>query len=1000
MWVLPAYSVAAMIPFTLDVMRPWGLLGLALLVPTIYLAWTSKTASSRSREIAGTALRAVAVVALVGAVSGARMVRKSDRLCVTFLVDQSKSIDPDTRAAALAEARTSLRGMAPEHRVAVIGFAGASVLQQLPSTAGDIPVSRGQFRRDFTDIGRAIRLAISVAPQDAANRIVLLSDGNDTADASAIAAAATARQANTPIDTFTLGAAVKGDIRVERLILDPQIDANQPLAIKAVVHSDVARTARLTLRRRGRPVNLTGSDDRDYITIALKPGANLVPVIEERIADGGFYDYEVNVEPVGGDATAGNNRAIGVTRVMGSPGVLIVDGSDNGRQGANLQAALRKAKIRAVLVNETGFPDSAMAFSHYDCLVLSDVPASSLDVAQMKLAQRWIQAGGGFVWVGGVNSFGPGAYSGTPLEEAAPVSCDVKRHIERASLALAIAIDQSGSMGMTVGGSETKMDLANNAAAEAIGTLDHRDFAGVVMVDTQYKWITQPSLQRMTHSGGRNLRQKVLANKPGGGGIYCNTALKASLNALAETSAMSKHVLLFADAADSEQQRGCEQMVRKANASHGVTVSCVGLGDRSDKDARFLERLAATGKGRFYITDDARKLPQFFIRDVSMASRNAFIEPEGGIQPAIVTLPGAGAAGVDAILTGVRSTPKLRGQVATTLKGRATLLMHGPETDDALLAKWQYGLGRAVAWTSDAQGKWAGDWVGWEGFGKFWSQVVRWATRNQNLDSPVTAWAAVRGRQGVIAADAIDDDGEPLTNLTLRAVVDSANPDTPTQTVELHQTAPGRYEGRFQPRDVGAYIVSIVNDEGKGLDATAAVMSYSPEFARLDPNRGAMARIARASGGRALASLTDLFVRPAGPVYTYHPIVGLLLAAATFLFFADIVVRRFVLPEMLIRWLTPARPRQTDGTTVDRLRRVKAAIAKPVAVARQPRAEGATSVVTPEIVESTEPAPAEKPAETPPKAPPAAAGGSLADRLRAAKRRARQEMEDKSQRDR
>ena len=49
--------------------------------------------------------------------------------------------------------------------------------------------------------------------------------------------------------------------------------------------------------------------------------------------------------------------------------------------------------------------------------------------------------------------------------------------------------------------------------------------------------------------------------------------------------------------------------------------------------------------------------------------------------------------------------PVLDGYVLTTPKPTAQVPLVSP-LGDPLLAHWQFGLGRAVAWLSDSQGRW------------------------------------------------------------------------------------------------------------------------------------------------------------------------------------------------------------------------------------------------------------------------------------------------------
>src|SRR4029077_14908430 len=76
------------------------------------------------------------------------------------------------------------------------------------------------------------------------------------------------------------------------------------------------------------------------------------------------------------------------------------------------------------------------------------------------------------------------------------------------------------------------------------------------------------------------------------------------------------------------------------------------------------------------------------------------------------------------ILRGITAGfPSLLGYNGTTAQSAAQTVLVTAR-DDPLLAQWQYGLGRSVAWTSDTTGHWAKDWVGWRGFSRFFSQLV------------------------------------------------------------------------------------------------------------------------------------------------------------------------------------------------------------------------------------------------------------------------------------
>src|SRR4030095_1437291 len=72
--------------------------------------------------------------------------------------------------------------------------------------------------------------------------------------------------------------------------------------------------------------------------------------------------------------------------------------------------------------------------------------------------------------------------------------------------------------------------------------------------------------------------------------------------------------------------------------------------------------------------------------------------------------------------------PPVKGYVEAQAKAgaRVHMTLRADGKRPPLLASWSYGQGKAAAFTSDANGRWSAPWVSWEGFGKFWSQTVRW----------------------------------------------------------------------------------------------------------------------------------------------------------------------------------------------------------------------------------------------------------------------------------
>jgi hypothetical protein len=322
----------------------------------------------------------------------------------------------------------------------------------------------------------------------------------------------------------------------------------------------------------------------------------------------------------------------------------------------------------------------------------------------------------------------------------------------------------------------------------------------------------------------------------GGTNIYAG--LEMAHASLAASDAQIKHIILLSD---GQSEGRYDAMIRSINEA-GITLSSVAIGE--DADLGLMRMLAERGGGRFYETGDASNLPRIFTREAVLASRSTIIEEP--FVPRLVRATRA-AAGID-----WPAAPQLGGYVGTAERDSIqspaiTSLI--TDKDDPLYAVWQYGLGRAAAFTSDAKPQWAGGWMNWPGFGQFWTQAIRDAVRLEGAGDliPRTEIAAGRGR---ITVEALAADGGFRNGLRLRGRV--VAPDFTTEDVMLYQTAAGRYEAEFAATRRGAYLVSITEEGSRSAPVAGAVNSYSPEFAIASSDQGLLARVAEETGGRVL----------------------------------------------------------------------------------------------------------------------------------------------------
>jgi hypothetical protein len=306
-------------------------------------------------------------------------------------------------------------------------------------------------------------------------------------------------------------------------------------------------------------------------------------------------------------------------------------------------------------------------------------------------------------------------------------------------------------------------------------------------------------------------------------------------------------------------------------------------------DTNLLQDIARWGRGRYYFTADPYDIPQIFTKETMSASKSSLVE-EPFLPQVLTNHP---------VIQGIdwNSTPFLFGYVVCSAKATAQVPLI-TERGDPLLATWRFGLGKTVAFMSDAKSRWAGDWLGWPGYNVFWAQVVRdtmRVTQNQGNETRI----AFKGSAGHITIDSVDDDGNFVNGLGTS--VQLVRPSLAMETVPLRQTAPGRYEAQVNTSETGSYLFKIRQQKGTGEGAEAysdftrgLTISYKPEYRHLATNTEFLTEMAAATGGKLNPTLDEIMtVSPEEAVRVRTQVWPWLLIAALLLFVADVAVRRF-----------------------------------------------------------------------------------------------------------
>ncbi|MGZ8502059.1 MAG: glutamine amidotransferase, partial [Candidatus Limnocylindrales bacterium] len=420
--------------------------------------------------------------------------------------------------------------------------------------------------------------------------------------------------------------------------------------------------------------------------------------------------------------------------------------------------------------------------------------------------------------------------------------------------------------------------------------------------------------------------------------------------------------------------------------------------------APFLQQLANQGGGRFYAAANPAAIPDIFLKETQQVAGQQIVEER--FHPI--------QTGSSPILRGLDSGfPALLGYNGTTIKSAAQTVLVTAR-DDPLLAQWQYGLGRSVAWTSDSTGRWAKDWVGWTGFGRFFSQLVGWTFPGEETGGIEARFDTI-GERTTLHVESVAADGSPRDfYLTSARIV---GPDLATVPANLVQVAPGVYEAPLGTLDPGAYAIRLTQTKpgAEPLGRTVGLVApTSAEYRLLGTNEAFLGSLRAATGGRQVAAPPDVWTHDLRATNRFTDLWPFLLIVALLLWPLDIGLRRVSVGRRELvaarAWLRGGwrqrRPaeRTAEATAMLAARdragssAARAAMLRTDRVEANPAARPATAAVLP--VAPLGPPAASPPAGVPeraaPPAPPAPAPTSTPgaedtiSRLREAKRRARE----------
>ncbi|MDB6025795.1 MAG: putative rane protein [Verrucomicrobiales bacterium] len=819
----------------------------------IWLAWKSDVHLAIWRRWTAFFIRLIIVLSLILAVAGFQWKLSMEGVNVFFLLDRSDSVPSPQQEAAREWVNKFASQKKLVDKAGVLVFGSEASIESSVTNAVDVKKIYSVVSTERSDISSAIRLGTAAFPETGQRRLVLFSDGNENAG-SAMEALLAAKPLGVSIDVVPLGVNRGNDISVQKLTVPSTVKKGQTFDVKIFAQADEAQSATVQLFRNAQQLGEQ--------KVELVAGKNLF-TFPQTLTEPGFYSYNIQLNGPG-DLIPQNNRATSFTSVRGNPRILIV--SAEPKQDVTLAAALQDAKLDVKVIDSTGFPGTLAEMQSYDAIFLSNISAGELGDDSMKLLESAVRDFGvGLVCIGGDQTYAAGGYRGTPLESTLPVDMELNSKKVLPSGALVIVCHATEFPN----GNQWARDIAF-AALDALGPQDEM---GIVLWDGNSRW-----LYPLEKVGDKKAMGKMIAGMNPGDMIDFGNPMKMAHEALKKSPSNLKHMVVFSDGDPSAPSK---KMVEEI-VGDKITISTVMIGGHVTPET--MTWMADMGRGRFYDVRSPAQLPQIFLKEAAIILKSAIFEEP--FKPQL--------AANSELIRGIGSGeyPQLKGYVCTTPKPRAEVPLVS-DKGDPVLAHWQYGLGRSVAFTSDAKAKWAADWLGWDKYRQFWSQIAQWSLRKiENAD--FTSEVSVDRGEGHISVEAVDTQGNYRNFLNLQTTVSSPKGDT--QVVRLEQTGPGHYEARFPTKQVGAYLLNLADMKDgvpRATQVLGASVNYSPEFSATEPNLHLLRKLTETGEGKILDPETDNpFLHDRKKTFQPKDLWEWLMKLAILLFPLDVAIRR------------------------------------------------------------------------------------------------------------
>ncbi|HEX6508702.1 MAG TPA: VWA domain-containing protein [Chloroflexota bacterium] len=832
---------------------PLALLLLPVLVALVIVIWRTGYANlSPTRGRVALGVRLALILAVVLGLAGMALHLPQSRQAAVFVADLSAS-DVGRQTGMRSMINTATQRRPSGDAAGVVSVGREALVEQPVSPLSSFDGFQTTIDSNYTNLEGGLDLAGAILPDGYRHRVVVMSDGQENVG-DALSAARLLRSRGIRVDVMPMHVSGGPDALVDRVDMPSQLRPRENFSLSISIHSSVATTTSLDIFR-----------DRTLVASKherLIAGENTFTFNQPPQAPG-FHTYQVHINPAV-DSVPENNTGSAFTSVQGPPKVLII--TDDKSKAMDVLRSLQSTGIEASVQTPNAVVPTLGYLQRYAAVVIVDTAADVLGSALTSQLVPYVRdLGHGLVVIGGEESYGMGGYGQTPLEQALPVKMDLPKRKDLPSAAVSLLIESLES--------DAQVNISKQAGKGVVKLLTQGDQVAINDTpDDNTPGFVVP-LQYARNKGA--ILHAIDVMQPGDPMTY-GPYLQNSYNVLKKANARVKHIILLGDG-DAEDT-SYEALVKRIRAG-GVTVSTVATNGLGYADFQTMQNIARWGGGRYYRADDPASIPKIFLREARTVARSGIIT--GKFFPQELS--------ANPMLRDLRGVPPLYGYVATTPKPTGEMVLVSKKLDP-VLAGWQFGLGRSVAWTSDAAGLWTRDWLQTPGANRFWADLVSW-----------TLPASQGGRLYITAASAqgvgklsVDTSSALGANPSVTARV--VDPTLHTTTVQLQPYAPGKYRGAFPAKAEGSYFVTV---EGKGTGHGAVgqvglAVPYSAEYRVSGTNMPFLRSLAANGGGSIISSSQAVWQDNLATVFAQRSLTALLWLLALLLLPVDIGVRRLV----------------------------------------------------------------------------------------------------------